>query len=82
MSFTTSQQNTATLNPHELVLRMWDDKQQLLGGHPPDKNRWDPPDKNHLYTTYILLSGGLYATYHLLREPGNSVDIAMENRPL
>ena len=23
----------------------------------------------HLYPTYILPSGGLYATYHLLREP-------------
>ena len=28
----------------------------------------------HLYTTYILPSGGLYATYHLLREPGNSIE--------
>ena len=26
------------------------------------------------YTTYILPFGGLYATYHLLREPGNSID--------
>ena len=32
----------------------------------------------HLYTTYIPLivpSGGLYATYLLLREPGNSINI-------
>ena len=28
----------------------------------------------HLYTTYILPIGWLYATYHLLREPGNSID--------
>ena len=28
----------------------------------------------HLYTTYILPIGLLYATYHLLREPGNSVE--------
>ena len=28
-----------------------------------------------LYTTYILPIGWLYATYHLLREPGNSIDM-------
>ena len=28
----------------------------------------------HLYTTYKLPIGGLYITYHLLREPGNSID--------
>ena len=28
----------------------------------------------HLYTTYILSIGWLYAPYHLLREPGNSID--------
>ena len=27
-----------------------------------------------LYTTYILPSGGLYATYHLLREPETTID--------
>ena len=27
----------------------------------------------NLYTTYILASGGLYATYHLLREPETSI---------
>ena len=29
----------------------------------------------HLYTTYILPSGGLYATYHLLGEPGTTIDL-------
>ena len=29
---------------------------------------------HHLYTTYILPSGGLYATYHLLREPDTTID--------
>ena len=28
----------------------------------------------HLYTTYILPSGGLYATYHPLQEPEKSID--------
>ena len=28
----------------------------------------------HLYTTYILPSGGLYATYHLLGEPETTID--------
>ena len=27
-----------------------------------------------VYTWYILPIGGLYGTYHLLREPGNSID--------
>ena len=27
-----------------------------------------------LYTTYILPSGGLYATYHLLGEPETTID--------
>ena len=28
----------------------------------------------YLYTTYILPSGGLYATYHLLGEPETTID--------
>ena len=28
----------------------------------------------HLYTTYIFPIGWLYITYHLLKEPGNSID--------
>ena len=28
----------------------------------------------HLYTTYILPSGGLYATYHLLGEPEPTIE--------
>ena len=28
----------------------------------------------HLYTTYILPSGGLYATSHLLGEPETTID--------
>ena len=28
----------------------------------------------HLYTTYILPSAGLYATYHLLGEPETTID--------
>ena len=33
----------------------------------------------HLYTAYILPIGWLYATYHLLREPGNSIDLKRKN---
>ena len=29
----------------------------------------------HLYTTYILPSGGIYATYHLLGEPETTIDL-------
>ena len=32
----------------------------------------------HLYTTYILPSGGLYATYHLLGEPETTIDEMFE----
>ena len=28
-----------------------------------------------VYTTYILPIGWLYATYHLLREPGTSIEV-------
>ena len=28
----------------------------------------------HLYTTYILPSGGLYATYHLIGEPETTIE--------
>ena len=28
----------------------------------------------HLYTTYILPCGGLYATYHLLGEPETTIE--------
>ena len=40
---------------------------------------YDPPIGSiyHLYTTWILPSGGLYATYHLLREPETTFDIVM-----
>ena len=31
----------------------------------------------HLYTTYILPSGGLYATYHLLREPETTIEMLL-----
>ena len=31
----------------------------------------------HLYTTYILPSGGLYATYHLLGEPETTIDVLL-----
>ena len=33
----------------------------------------------HLYTTYILPSGGLYATYHLLWEPETTIDKMLES---
>ena len=56
-----------------------------IGGivHPPIGSIY------HLYTTYIsyiLPSGGLYATYHLLREPETTIEflgaIPLVNRHL
>ena len=51
--------------------------------------RWHIIHQLVVYTTYILPSGGLYATYHLLREPETTIEkitlpetnIAPENRP-
>ena len=40
----------------------------LKGGRPPIGSIY------HLYNTYILPSGGLYATYNLLREPETTVE--------
>ena len=34
----------------------------------------------HLYTTFILPSGGLYATYHLLGEPKTTIDFWGSNK--
>ncbi len=36
--------------------------------------RWHIITIYHLYTTYILPSGVLYATYHLLGEPETTID--------
>ena len=33
----------------------------------------------HLYTTCILPSGGLYATYHLLGEPETTIEMTVES---
>ena len=47
---------------------------------PGSLNRWQVPYNHpigniyHLYTTYLLPIGWLYGTYHLLWEPGNSID--------
>ena len=37
---------------------------------------YNPPISS-IYPTYILPSGGLYATYHLLREPETTIDILL-----
>ncbi len=55
-------------NPDQQASSQWLFLVLLKGGigsivHPPIGSIY------HLYTTYILPSGGLYATYHLLREP-------------
>ncbi len=49
-----------------------------IGGivHPPIGSIY------HLYTTYILPSGGLYATYHLSGEPETTIDGSPENHPI
>ena len=51
----------------------------VVSGFPKRWDRWHSPSPNsqekyHLYTTYILPIGGLYATYHLLGEPETTID--------
>ena len=48
----------------------------LKGGrwHSPSPNWQYIPLIYHLYTTYILPSGGLYNPYHLLGEPETAID--------
>ena len=38
-------------------------------------DRWHIIPQVAVYTTYILPSGGIYATYHLLREPETTIEI-------
>ena len=38
------------------------------------RKRWHIIPQLAVYTTYILPSGGLYATYHLLREPETTIE--------
>ena len=57
----------------------WEFSQWLFLGPIKGWDRWHSPSPNwqekcHLYTTYILSSGGLYATYHLLGEPETTID--------
>ena len=53
----------------------------MVGGrwHSPSPN-WQ--EKYHLYTTYILPSGGLYATYHLLGEPETTIDLGFHKQKI
>ena len=39
--------------------------------------RWHITPQLAVYTTYILPSGGLYATYHLLGEPETTIDLGL-----
>ncbi len=51
-----------------LVISMVVEMVPLKGG------RWHIIPQLAVYTTYILPSGGLYATYHLLGEPETTID--------
>ena len=48
---------------------IYDPLNQWLFLVPVKGGRWHIILQLAVYTTYILPSGGLYATYHLLREP-------------
>ena len=51
----------------------WPGVQWLFLG-PVKGGRWHIIPQLAVYTTYILPSGGLYATYHLLREPETTIE--------
>ena len=81
LSFTTPSQQAAVkpwvlLSFRILVVSWW--YVQWIFQVPIKGGRWHiiPPIGSiyHLYTTCILPSGGLYATYHLLREPETTID--------
>ena len=40
--------------------------------------RWHIIPQLAVYTTYILPSGGLYATYHLLGEPETTIECTIK----
>ena len=48
---------------------------------PVEGGRWHIIPQLAVYTTYILPSGGLYATYHLLREPETTIEYRITNYP-
>ena len=49
-------------------------EEQWLFLVPVKGGRWHIIPQLAVYTTYILPSGGLYATYHPLREPETTID--------
>ena len=59
----------------------------VVSGSPKRWDRWHSPSPNwqekyHLYTTYILPSGGLYNPYHRLGEPETTIDIRLPSGKL
>ena len=47
----------------------------VVSGSPKRWDRWHIIPQLAVYTTYILPSGGLYATYHLLGEPEPTIEM-------
>ena len=47
---------------------------------PPKGGRWHIIPQLAVYTTYILPSGGLYATYHLLGESETTNEVSHEKK--
>ena len=62
--------------------RLREAKQPWLFLVPLKGGRWHIIPQLAVYTTYILPSGGLYATYHLLEEPETTSETSVsENHP-
>ena len=50
------------------------DDSMVVSGSRKRWDRWHTIPQLAVYTTYMLPSGGLYATYHLLREPETTIE--------
>ena len=46
----------------------------VVSGSPKRWDRWHIIPQLAVYTTYILPSGGVYGTYHLIGEPETTID--------
>ena len=59
----------------DIVLKFWEYTiSQWLFLVPLKRGRWHIIPQYHLYTTYILPSGGLYNPYHLLGEQETTIE--------
>ena len=67
-------------NKGNVPFDLFSGRNQWLFLVPLKGGRWHIIPQLAVYTTYILPSGGLYATYHLLREPETTIEETPKTR--